>query len=135
MKSRRKMRLKRTDIVAFAIAAALAVLSFLPASWMPVGLFSLIGGDKAAHVVAYAVLGVFALYGRRRFATAFLTMIGILYFGGLIELFQADLKRTTDIADFAANGVGLAMASVVVAAWKTLSVTPQPRRARQAHRA
>ena len=62
MKALPKLHLKRTDLMAAALAIALAVLSLIPVTWMPVSLFSMIGGDKAAHVIAYALLGVFALY-------------------------------------------------------------------------
>lgn len=129
MKSLRKIRLKRTDIVAVFITVALAVLSLVPVSWMPVSLFAYIGGDKAAHVIAYAALGVFALYARRRFATAFLTGISLLYFGGLLELFQADVGRTSDVADLVANGIGLAIGGMIAGTWKLLSDAPRARRA------
>ena len=127
MKILRKMPLKRTDIVAGVIALSLAVLSLMPASWMPASLIALIGGDKVAHVIAYAALGVFALYGRRRFATAFLTGISLLYFGGLLELFQADVGRTSDIADLIANGIGLAIGGMIAGVWKILTDAPSPR--------
>ncbi|MEM7427714.1 MAG: VanZ family protein [Pseudomonadota bacterium] len=132
MTSRRKFRLKRTDAAALAAAVVLAVISLLPASWMPVTVFALVGGDKAAHILAYMVLGTFALYARRRFSTVFLTMISLLYFGGLIELLQEDFGRTSDIADLAANGVGLGLAGITVAVWKTMRALP---RTNPAHRA
>ena len=130
MNARREKQLKRTDIVAAFLALVLVVISFLSASWLPVHLFNWLGGDKFAHIFAYAILGVFALYARKRFGTAFLTALSLLYLSGVVELIQAELGRSTDVMDLAANGIGLAISGTIVTAWKLSlpAATPRPRR-------
>ena len=124
--SRRKP-LKRTDRVAILLALGLVTLSLLPAAWMPSGLLSWLGGDKVLHGVAYAIVGIFALYARKRFGTAFLTALSLLYLSGLVELFQAELGRSSDITDLAANGIGLAISGMIVASWKLALDATSPR--------
>ena len=113
MSYRRARIIGWTDIAAFFAGLAIVALSFVP--WLvPTSLLSLMGGDKAGHFAAYAVVGALAMYRRRRLATALLTAGIILYLGGVIELLQGHFNRTTDLADFAANGLGLALAGVIV---------------------
>ncbi len=113
MSYRRSRTIGWTDIAALFAGLAIVALSFIP--WLiPSSLLSLIGGDKAGHFACYAVVGVLALYRRRRLASALLTAGIILYLGGVIELLQGHFNRTTDIADFAANGLGLALAGIIV---------------------
>lgn len=113
MRYSRNKRLGWTDLAALLAGLAIIALSFIsglvPASWV-----GFIGGDKAGHFAAYAVVGVLALYRRRSLSTALLTAGVILYLGGMIELLQGQFNRTTDLADFAANGLGLALAGVLI---------------------
>ncbi|NNF76430.1 MAG: hypothetical protein HKN05_00240 [Rhizobiales bacterium] len=110
---RRNRTVGWTDIAALFAGLAIVALSFIP--WLiPHSLLSFIGGDKTGHFAGYAVVGVLALYRRRRLASALLTAGVILYLGGVIELLQGQFNRTTDLADFVANGLGLALAGIIV---------------------
>ncbi|MCP5084150.1 MAG: hypothetical protein GY948_20890 [Alphaproteobacteria bacterium] len=116
---RRSRTVGWTDIAALCAGLAIVALSFIP--WLiPHSLLSFIGGDKAGHFAGYAVVGVLALYRRRRLASALLTAGIILYLGGVIELLQGHFNRNTDIADFAANGLGLALAGVIVSGLRSM---------------
>lgn len=124
MSYRKRKIIGWTDIAALIAGLAIIAMSF--ASWLiPHHLVSLAGGDKAGHFICYAIVGVLAMYRRRRLASALLTAGIILYLGGVIELLQGHFNRTTDLADFVANGLGLALAGVIV------SVLRAERRARR----
>ncbi len=119
MSYRKSRSIGWTDIAALIAGLAIVAVSF--ASWLiPPQLLSLAGGDKAGHFICYAVVGVLAMYRRRRLATALLTAGIILYLGGVIELLQGQFNRTTDIADFVANGLGLALAGIIVSLLRSL---------------
>ena len=119
MSYRRSRTVGWTDIAALFAGLAIVALSFIP--WLiPTSLLSLMGGDKAGHFACYAVVGVLAMYRRRRLATALLTAGIILYLGGVIELLQGQFNRTTDIADFVANGLGLALAGAIVTVLRSM---------------
>ncbi len=112
MPYRRSRTIGWTDIAALIAGLAIVVLSFasgLIPSWLVTGL----GGDKVGHFGCYAVVGILALYRRRTLSSALLTAGIILYLGGVIELLQGEFNRTTDLADFAANGLGLALAGTI----------------------
>ncbi len=113
MRYRRSKTFGPTDLAAFFVGLAIVALSFAP-SFISSSLLSLIGGDKAGHFACYALVGVLALYRRRRLSSALLTAGLILYLGGVIELLQGSFNRTTDLADFIANGLGLTLAGVIV---------------------
>lgn len=126
---RRRRTVGWTDIAALIAGLAIVALSLVP--WLiPHSLLSFIGGDKAGHFAAYAVVGALALYRRRRLSSALLTAGIILYLGGVIELLQGHFNRTTDIADFVANGLGLALAGIIVSLMRS---TRRARRRTSAH--
>lgn len=113
MRYSRSKTLGWTDFAALLTGLAIVTLSFvsglIPSSWI-----NMAGGDKVGHFAAYAVVGVLALYRRRSLSAALLTAGVILYLGGVIELLQGQFNRTTDLADFLANGLGLALAGIAV---------------------
>ena len=112
MPYRRSRTIGWTDVAALFAGIAIVALSFA-SGLIPSWLVTLLGGDKAGHFACYAVVGVLALYRRRTLSSALLTAGIILYLGGVIELLQGEFNRTTDIADFAANGLGLALAGTI----------------------
>lgn len=68
-------------------------------------------GDKVSHLLAYGALGLLAVlaFGRHRRQAA-LTVLLLLMMGGLLELLQAaGGVRTGDLADMAANTLGVAL--------------------------
>jgi VanZ family protein len=70
------------------------------------------GWDKANHALAFAVLAVlgFASYPRRMAVV----LIGLLAYGGLIELLQSlTPHRTAEWLDVGADGFGLAVGSML----------------------
>lgn len=81
-------------------------------SWPRLDLAALAsGGDKAAHLGAYAVLGALsaraAYPSPRPLRTGLAILAGILVIGMLDELHQSWIPgRATDVADWFADGVG-----------------------------
>jgi VanZ family protein len=70
------------------------------------------GWDKANHALAFAVLAVLgcAAYPRRMAVV----LIGLLAYGGLIELLQGlTPHRTSEWLDVGADGVGLVVGSML----------------------
>ena len=82
------------------------VLSVLPAPQMD-GLES----DKLGHLIAYAVLTlllVLSLSVDRRVPPRFwVAVMALLLYGGLIEVLQHYIGREFDLADMAANAIGV----------------------------
>ena len=94
---------------AFAVGLVLMlVVALLPPQ---VPMFST-GWDKANHALAFAILAVLGLASYpRRMA---LVLIGLLAYGGLIELLQGLTPyRTAEWLDVGADGVGLAVGSML----------------------
>ena len=96
-----------------ALALAVCWLAFSPAP--PPAADT--GWDKANHALAFAVLAVTAELAfwplpRRRWVTA----LGLLAFGGFIELVQAQIpERTGEWPDLLADGSGIALGLLLVA--------------------
>lgn len=82
---------------------AVLVLALMPTSPMPASWW-----DKVNHVVAFtvlAVLGCWSYPGRSA-----KVLLGLLAYGGLIELLQAlTATRSAEAADLVANGAGLVL--------------------------
>lgn len=96
----------------WALALAVAVLSLLPGEYLPPQTVSI--WDKAQHASAFAALGAWGLlvYPRRPWAV----LLGLLAFGGAIELAQASTTwRFGDWEDLFADAVGLALGGAL--AW------------------
>src|SRR5262245_45678444 len=85
----------------YAACVLVGVLSLLPSATLPPAAI----GDKAEHVIAYAVLALFgcALFERRR-----TTMIlGLAAYGAVLELLQSLAPgRSPEIADGVADLIG-----------------------------
>jgi len=64
-----------------------------------------VGGDKAAHFLSYALLVLPS--SLRRPARAPLLWGALLAWSGLIELLQPYVNRQAELADLAANGLGM----------------------------
>lgn len=109
---------------ALLVALALAVcwLAFSPAP--PPAADT--GWDKANHTLAFGVLAVTAElalwpWPRRRWLTA----LGLLAFGGFIELVQTQIpERTGEWPDLLADGSGIALGLLLVAALQRLAGRP-----------
>ena len=90
----------------------IVVLSLLPASELPGGIFNF--WDKAQHAMAYAVLAVLAVRaypGQPRLRTS----TGLLLLGAVLELAQAASGlRYGEWSDLLANGLGIALGMALV---------------------
>ena len=121
---RRSRTVGWTDLAALGAGLVVIALSFMPLPVsVPSQLLSIVGTDKLGHFACYAALGVLAMFRRRRLSSALLTAGVILYLGGVIEILQGQFNRTTDLADFAANGLGLAFAGMIVTLLRTMRRT------------
>jgi VanZ family protein len=107
---RRIARVGFALLLAFVVYASLAPATAVP----PAG-----AADKVAHLVAYAILQLVAataFCGRRSLLHAALALIAV---GGGLELIQTQIpSRSAEWLDFAANTVGVLMASAI---WITLN--------------
>jgi len=86
---------------------AIVVLSLLPVTELPGGIFNF--WDKAQHALAYALLALLALraYPKRRSLS---TVLALLLLGGLLELAQAASGwRHGEWSDLLANGIGIGL--------------------------
>ena len=88
-------------IITCLMFAAIAFLSLTPLPQLP----STPGGDKTHHFIAYGAL-MFPTALRR---PKYWIWIGLLYIGlsGVIELVQPMANRHMELADLAANGLGI----------------------------
>jgi len=97
------------------LLTAIVVLSLLPVSELPGGIFNF--WDKAQHALAYALLALLALraYPERR---SLGTALALLLFGGVLELAQAASGwRYGEWSDLLANGVGIGLGLTL---WRAL---------------
>lgn len=95
---------------AFALFWALVVLvaSMLPPRTIAPAMPGFSGADKVAHLGAYAVLGLLALWGwssRRWLGLAAV----VLAFGAFIEFIQPLTGRSKDVMDWLADAGGVAL--------------------------
>ena len=96
----------------WALLLGVAVLSLLPGEYLPPQTANI--WDKAQHASAFTVLGAWGLlvYPRRPWGV----LLGLLAFGGAIELAQASTTwRFGDWQDWLADAVGLALGGAL--AW------------------
>ena len=96
----------------WALVLGVAVLSLLPGEYLPPVTATI--WDKAQHASAFTVLGAWGMlvYPRRPWSV----LLGLLAFGGAIELAQATTTwRFGDWQDWLADAVGLTLGAVL--AW------------------
>jgi len=94
---------------------AVTVGALTPAPYLPPQTLSV--WDKAQHTLAFVLLGALGL--RVYAAWVPVVLLGLLVFGGLIELAQAATGwRTGDWWDWAADVVGIAMVCAGWALWR-----------------
>ena len=106
-------------VVLLVLMCGAAWFAFIPATPNP----QPTGVDKMEHLLAFAALGMAASFtaspGLRCTAQA---AVGLLLYGAFIELVQTQLPtRTADLADIAADGVGVA-AGLALAALLRIAV-------------
>ena len=95
--------------VTIILFVVITLLSFAPIQLR--GSFGLIGVDKAYHIVAYFCLA-FPLPLSRPRLTIWVAL-GIMIFGGLIELVQYLFGREPSWGDFIANGIGAIVGAMI----------------------
>ena len=90
--------------------AAVSVLSLLPGEFLPPVAFN--WWDKAQHALAFLMLGGLGLVAYPK--TARLVLMGLLFYGAVIELAQAATGwRYGDVQDWFADAVGVAAAYLI----------------------
>lgn len=116
----------RSNAVDLAIWAA-ALLAIAGTLWFslasPGGADALLGSDKVGHALAYAVDTLLLLFavvwrpGRPQPLVAWVVpiLLGVASLGGAVELAQVALGRDADPLDWAADLVGVAVATFVFA--------------------
>ena len=116
------------------LAVAIAILSLIPnpddmtggkdiGAWLSALLFGTPAyGDKVSHFVAYGALGFAAMIGFGRTRGGMIaTAVGIVVYGGALELLQAlGGVRTGDWLDMTANASGLAAGAAAAIAARAL---------------
>ena len=118
--------MNRLAALTFWCAAAFA---FVMAVRPPVGDPHLSLSDKALHAAAFAVLAALAAVAFRR-AALWRIALGLLAFGGLIEIVQGlpIVGRDADVRDLVADAAGIAfslpLSALVLRRWRaTASAT------------
>ncbi|NVK29672.1 MAG: VanZ family protein [Gammaproteobacteria bacterium] len=92
------------------LGLSIALLSLWPLDELP----RVIGSDKLHHLIAYAALSLPVSIAKPR--ETWLWLMGVIVFGGLIELLQPLSNRYAEWLDFAANCSGVAM-GIVLGHW------------------
>jgi VanZ family protein len=97
------------------LAAAITLLALLPAPPQQASL----GWDKLNHVAAFATLAVCAVLGwRDSHAARLAVLLGLLAFGGAIELLQLQVpNRSGEWADLGADVIGLGLGTTLALLW------------------
>jgi len=77
------------------------------------------GWDKTDHVAAFLALGLLGLPAWRQWPAR--VFAGLVAYGGLIEVLQGlTVYRQADWGDLLADAMGVALAAMLVAAWRRL---------------
>ncbi len=97
------------------LAAVIAVLAVVPAPPKQMDL----GWDKLNHLVAFASLGLCAVFGwRDSIAARLAALLALLAFGGAIELVQLQLpNRSGEWADLGADAIGIGIGALLALLW------------------
>lgn len=91
-------------VLTLLLALGIAVTTLMPSTS---GASSLLGLDKLAHLVAFAVLVLpMSLRAPRQWPLIWITAVA---FGGLIEIVQPYVGRGAEWADLVADGLGAAL--------------------------
>jgi VanZ family protein len=106
------------------LAAAIAALALMPVPPEQAGL----GWDKLNHLAAFASLALCAVFGWRSSRAARLAvLVGLLAFGGAIELLQLHVpNRAGEWRDLLADGIGIGLGALFTLWWLRRR-TPSPR--------
>jgi VanZ family protein len=98
------------------LAGVVAVLALTPA---PPEQLSL-GWDKLNHLVAFAALGLCAMFGYRSSRTVRLSvLLALLAFGGAIELLQLLVpNRSAEWSDLLADAIGIGIGALLALGWQ-----------------
>lgn len=97
------------------LAVLIAVLALAPAPPRQMDL----GWDKLNHLLAFAALGLCAIFGWRSGAAARLAvLLALLAFGGAIELLQLRVpNRSGEWGDLAADAIGIGLGALLAWGW------------------
>ena len=93
--------------ISMLILLFISILSLYPVENLP----SIPGTDKTHHLIAYAALAFPAAYSRSK--SWFLLFPFFLLFSGVIELIQPFVNRYGEWLDMLANGLGLALGTIL----------------------
>mgnify|MGYP003705855105 FL=1 len=98
----RRLVISFVIIIIFILILIITFLSLLP--WQALGLLSISGMDKIYHVAAFSCLAFPLPLVRPRLIKW--VLLGVIVFGGFIELIQQFFGREASLLDFIANGIG-----------------------------
>ena len=115
------------DTLALFVLSGITIVSVVPFR-LNYHTESVVTPDVIGHFACYFILGFCALYRRNSLASAALTALAIITYGGLIELVQSHLGRSTSFADFAANTLGTLSAWAVLVAVRKLALRGELKR-------
>jgi VanZ family protein len=109
------MRRPRAWRVLLALLATLvSALALAPTPPEQVSL----GWDKLNHAAAFAALAVCAVFGWRGARAMPWALLGLLVYGGAIELLQQHVPgRSASWADLLADGIGIAIGALLARWW------------------
>jgi len=93
-------------VVTAILAVLIAALTLMP---IPSGVVS--GSDKFHHILAFACLAFPLPFVRPRLALW--VVVGVISYGGVIELIQPAFGRTAEWLDLLADGVGAVIGATV----------------------
>jgi len=108
---------KKKKIIPIVISSTVTIILFVIItllSFAPIrlsGSFGTVGVDKAYHFVAYFCLALPLPILRPRLTIWI--VLGIMTYGGLIELVQYLFSREPSWGDFLANGIGAIIGAVI----------------------
>jgi VanZ family protein len=97
------------------LALLITALALMPAPPRQMDL----GWDKLNHVLAFAALGLCAVFGWRSSRVARLAvLLALLAFGGAIELLQLHVpNRSGEWGDLAADAIGIGLGALLAWSW------------------
>ena len=110
-------------------ASLMLIASFLPQGSPVARAFTLNGRQFITHLIAYGVLSwlvFWSLNGRSPRSRAIAMLLGPVLFGGLVEIMQPLVGRDSGWQDMLANGIGIGIAFVAVAAYSMLRKKAAP---------
>ncbi len=104
--------LKYADWLASIWFLVLTYLSISPLPELP----EVPGGDKALHLIAYALLAFLGTTSRKTYKGIVLLAFAFAVYGGFVEIIQPHVNRYGEFGDFVASAIGVIIGTILVLA-------------------